>query len=182
MALTNLTAIDKALSRLNEMGVQVVMPPDVVPLIDTALERFALMIAGTKDAQLLRKDFSVAVASGVGDLSVALAASEPLLQECVGGAFVVSTAGVQFHYLPDRTQLNLMRPAIVPYWINDKGTLRTRNTDGSLTSLTTTLTVTGQFKPIISSIPTQIQEKFIDVLAGTIRERAEVISGTPQVQ
>lgn len=181
MSLTNLTAISKATARLNEMGVEVILPPDIVPLISTALERFALMIAGTKDAQLLRKDFSVVVTGGTGDLATPLAASEPLLQECIGGAYVVTSGGTQLHYLPDRTQLALNRPTMIPYWINDKGTMRTRNTDGSLTSLSTTLTITGQFKPIISSIPTQIEEKFIDVLAGVIKERAEV-SSAPQVQ
>lgn len=176
MALTNLTAISKAVSRLNELGVEVILPPDIVPLISTALERFALVIAGSKDAQLLRKDFTVAITSGTGDLATPLAASEPLLQECIGGAYVVSTAGVQFHYLPDRTQLSLSRPTMIPYWTNDRGTMRTRNTDGSLTSLSTTLTVTGQYKPIISSIPTQAEERFIDVLAQVIKERVEVSS------
>lgn len=172
MALTNLIAISRAISRLNEAGTPVILPPDVLPLIMEALERFARNEAKIPEtAQLLRKDFSVTVSAGVGSLTASLTAAEPLLAECLSSAYVVSSAGVQFHYLQDRVQLNLARPMMIPYFINDQGTLRTRNTDGSLTSLNTTMTITSQYIPAIGSVPSQREEVFLNTLAEVIRER-----------
>jgi hypothetical protein len=174
MALTVLTAINRAIERLGEGERPVIDPADAQALIPDALKRFAEIVAQNSElAPLLRTDFSVTVSSGTGSLTTALTASEPLLAKFLPMAYVVTSTGVQLHYLPDRTQLGLSRSNILPYYCNDKGTIRTRNTDGSLTSLSTTLTITGQYSPTISNVPTQIEELFIDVLAGMIQARTQ---------
>lgn len=179
MALTVLTAINRAIERLGENSPPGAQTPlidsaDAQALIPDALKRFAEIVAQNSElAPLLRKDFSVAVSSGTGSLTAALTDTEPLLAKYLPMAYVVTSSGVQLHYLPDRTQLGLTRSNILPYFTNDEGTIRTRNTDGSLTSLSTTLTVTGQYSPTIGDVPTQIEEMFIDVLAGMIQARGQ---------
>lgn len=178
MALTNLTAIDRAISRFAEGDQPIVFPSDVLPLITDSLKRFAQIVAGNpQTAPLLREDFIVTVTSGTGSLSASLSAAEPLLAEFLPMAYVVTSGGVQLHYLADRTQLNLARPTMLGYFINDEGTIRTRNmSDGSLTSLSTTLTITGQFVPTIGDVPVQLEELYLNVLAEMIKERM----GVPQ--
>ncbi len=174
MALTTLTAINRAIERLGEGAAPVIEPADAQALIPDALKRFAELVAQNAElAPLLRKDFSVSVSSGMGSLTTALTDSEPLLARFLPMAYVVTSAGVQLHYLPDRTQLGLERPRMIPYYTNDAGTIRTRNTDGSLTSMNESLTVTGQYSPTIGDVPTQIEEMFIDVLAGMIQARTQ---------
>lgn len=179
MALTVLTAISRVLSRINEGPTPTVLPPDVEPLIPDALKKFAQIVGKDPDTrQLLRKDFSVAVVSGVGSLTASLTAAEPLLTEFLPSAHVVTANGVQLHYLPDRTQLNLARPTMLGYYINDESVLRTRNTpDGSLTSLNTTLTITGQCVLTIGDVPSQLEELYVDVLEGMVKERMAVPQG-----
>lgn len=84
--------------------------------------------------------------------------------------------------LPDRAQLSLSRPlGFYIYWINDDGTLRTRNTDGSLTSLSTTVTCTANFIPIITSIAGQeLETIFLDVLERGLKSRASVAQEAAQ--
>ena len=162
------------MSRLNEgdSAKNRVFPGDILPLIDDALTKFAKVVAeDAEQAPLLRKDYSITVTSGTGDLTASFTAAEPLLVDYLPGAYLVTSGGVQLQYLPDRTQLGLSRPSLVPYWINDKGTMRTRNTDGSLTSLSTTITLTGQFAPTITDVPFQLEDLFLDVLAEMVKAR-----------
>lgn len=174
MALTVLTAVNRAIERLGEGNTPVIEPADAQALIPDALKRLAGLVGQNAElAPLLRKDFSVTVTSGTGSLTTALTAAEPLLAKFLPMAYVVTSTGVQLHYLPDRTQLGLGRPMMIPYYTNDEGTIRTRNTDGSLTSLSTTLTITAQYSPTIGDVPTQIEEMFIDVLAGMIQARTQ---------
>lgn len=175
MALTNLTAINRTLSRMAEDGAPAAYPADVLALIPDALKKFAQIVARNPDiAPLLRKDFSVVVTSGTGSLVASLTAAEPMLEEFMDSAYLVTTAGIQLQHLPDRTQLNLARPTMIPYWTDDAGTLRTRNTDGSLTSLNTTITITSQYTPLISSVPSQLEELFIDTLTLMLKSRQAV--------
>jgi len=175
MALTILTAINRVLSRMAEANEPSAYPPDIEALIPDALKKFAQIVAKNPDiAPLLRKDFSIVVTSGTGSLVASLTAAEPMLEEFLDSAFLVTSTGVQLHHLPDRTQLSLKRPQMIPYYTDDAGTLRTRNTDGSLTSLNTTITATAQYVPTIGDVPNQLQELFIDTLALMLKSRAAV--------
>ena len=172
--MTNQQAIDRVMSRLAERDdtKDRVFPADLLPLIDDALTRFATVVAQDEEkSQLLRKDYTIAVASGTGDLTASFTAAEPFMADFADGAYLVTTGGVQLHYLTDRTQLNLARPSMIPYWTIDKSSLRTRNTDGSLSSLTTTVTATGQYIPLITSVPVQLEDTLIDILEDMIKSR-----------
>lgn len=176
MSLTNLTAIDRVLSRLNETGGPVILPADVLPLIPDSLKKFAQLVASMPESrQLLRKDFSVTITSGTGSLAASLAATEPLLAEFLPSAYVVTATGVQLHYLPDRMQLTFARPTQIGYFTNDEGTIRTRNvSDGSLTSLSTILTITAQFVPTVGDVPSQLEDLYLDTLEKMIKGRVSV--------
>lgn len=186
MALTVQTAIDRVMSRLNEGGTPVVLPPDIQPLITDSLEQTAEVVSGSSSPQvrqLLRKDFSIAVASGVGSFATAFADPEPPLRRALPTAYLVTAAGDVMQNLPDRTQLSLARPlGFFVYWILDGVILRTRNKDGSLTSLSTTVTATVTFVPLITSIDGQeIEEIFLSVLERLIKNRLSIVE-PPKVQ
>lgn len=174
MALTNLTAINRALAYLDEDGTPAAYPADVQTLIGDALKKLALTVAAHPDnRQLLRRDYSITITSGTGSLATALATTEPPLIEALPSAHLLITSGTNpMQYLPDRAQLSLTRPlGFFIYWTNDESTIRTRNTDGSLSSLSTTITATCNYIPLISSVPTQLEDQFVALLAGEIKSR-----------
>ena len=149
--------------------------PEVDAALPAALNAFGDKIA--KDARpdirnLLRKDFSVTITSGTGSLSTAFTASEPLIAENVkDGNLYVTSGTTPCQWLPDRTQLGLTRPAFFIYYTIDGTTLRTRNiTDGSLTSLSTTMTVTGNYVPLLSSVPSQLEDELVEEVIKVITE------------
>jgi hypothetical protein len=179
MALTVLTAISRVMSRLNDQGVQVILPPDLQPLITDALEKTAEVVANNQNPnirQLLRKDFTITVSSGTGSLAAAFADAEPPLLGALPSAYMSTSSGAVMQNLPDRQQLSLTRPlGFYVYWINDNGTLRTRNTDGSLTSLSTTVTGTVNYVPAITSINgKELETIFLDQLELMVKERFAV--------
>lgn len=174
MALTNLIAINRALAYLDEAGTPAAYPADVQTLIGDALKRFAVVVAASEtDRQLLRKDYSITITSGVGSFAAAMATTEPPLIEAIPTAYLVITSGASpMQYLPDRAQLTLTRPlGFFIYWSYDEGNLRTRNTDGSLTSLSTTVTATMQYIPLISSVPSQLENRLIEILVEMLKTR-----------
>lgn len=175
MALTVLTAINRALGRLAEGDTPMAYPADDQVLVTDALRMFSIAMAqDPQNAQLLRKDFFIAATSGVGSLSASLAAAEPMIAEFLPTAHLVAMGSTTpMQYLPDRFQLSLARPlGFFVYFCNDQGTLRTRNTDGSLSSLNTTVTATAQYTPTIGDVPTQLEELFLNMLAEIIKSRA----------
>lgn len=187
MALTVLTAIDRIMSRLNEGPTPLVYPADIQPLITDALERTAEIVADSDNPdtrQLLRKDFTITVTAGTGSFAAAFADTEPPLRKSLPSAYMVTTGGDVMQNLPDRVQLGLARPLnFYIYWINDNGTLRTRNKDGSLTSLTTTVTGTVNYVPIITSIDGQeLETIFLDVLEKAVRDRVGEQAGQAVAQ
>lgn len=176
MALTVNTAINRVLARFAEGETPLAYPADLEGLIPKVLERTAEMVAvhpNPNVRQLLRKDFSISIASGVGSLASAFADAEPPLLSALPLAYMVTTAGDLMHNLPDRVQLGLTRPVgFFIYWTNDNSTLRTRNKDGSLTSLTTTVTGTTQYVPAITSVNgKELEEIFLDEFEKLIRAR-----------
>lgn len=151
---------------------------DIAVAIPTALNRFGEKIANdprTDIRNLLRKNFSVTITSGVGDLSTALTGAEPLIiNEIMAGNSYVTNGTQPCQHLPDRTQLGLTRPNFFIYYCIDSSNIRTRNTDGSLSSLNTTLTITGNYAPLLSSVPSQMEDEFIDAVINVVRPPAEV--------
>jgi len=158
---------------LAKTGYDLFQGGDVEAAVPTCLFRFARMTAMSPimwKRELLKKDFSATIASGTSDLSASLTAAEPLLIEFISSAFVTDSNGNMLQYLPDRFQLKLKRPAMFIYFTVDKSTLRTRNTDGSLTSLSTTVTIVGAFAPTLANVPAQLEDDFVDVVVAYLQE------------
>lgn len=161
--MTTFELIDRVLSKLGEPSP--IAGPEIEGILPLALRAFAVMIAAGPNRELLRKDFSVTITAGVGDLTASLDAAEPLLLEAMQSAEIYSTGGTTpWQFLPDRAQLGLSRPNMFVYYTVEKTNLRTRNTDSSLTSLATTATVTASYVPALSSVPSSIEDILVDVV------------------
>lgn len=172
--MTALELIDQVLSKLGEAQIA---GPEIEGVLPQALRALARQVAYSPNRELLRKDFSVSVASGTGDLTTALTASEPLLLECIDHAAIYGTSDTTpWQYLPDRVQLGLKRPSMFVYFTVDKSTLRTRNTDGSLTSLTTTATVTSNYVPSLANVPSSIEDDLVDVVIRILAPTVEAVA------
>ena len=164
---------DRVLSKLGE---DAVTGGDIEGVVPNALRRFATNVAynpKTWIRELLRKDFQITVTAGLGDLTTPLTANEPLIIDRTWASNLFVTNGtIPMQPLPDRTQLNLERPKFFVYYTVDGNLLRTRNLDGSLTSLSTTVTITGNFVPLLANIPNQLTDDFVDVVVGYFLEGA----------
>ncbi len=159
-----LSLIDQVLGRTGEG----VAGPEIEVFLPTALGRFGESVANDPRPnvrELLRKEFTIPVVSGVGDLSTALTDAEPLLASALPAANLYITAGTQpMQYLPDRVQLGLGRSNIFIYYAIEGNSLLTRNTDGSLTSLNTTITATASYVPSLANVPAQLEDEFVDLV------------------
>jgi hypothetical protein len=160
-----LTAVlfDRVLAKLEGA----IAGPEIEQVLPTALSMLAKKVAESKEpsyCQLLKKDFSVTVTSGTGSLTTPLTASEPLLVEYLPQATVSTAGGVKLHYLPDRTQLELDRPKLLIWYTVDNSTLRTKNTDGSLSSLNTTVTITAN-----ATVPDILSDDLVEIVVGLLQ-------------
>ena len=146
--------------------------PEIEQVLPTALSMLAERVAKSTEpsySQLLKKDFAVTVTNGTGSLTTPLTASEPLLVEYLPQAIAVTSSGVRLHYLPDRTQLELDRPRLFIWYTVDNSTLRTKNTDGSLTSLSTTVTITANYVPTLASVPDNLSDDLVEIVIGLLQ-------------
>jgi hypothetical protein len=146
--------------------------PEIEQVLPTALSLLANKVAKSNEpsySQLLKKDFTVTVTSGTGSLTTPLTASEPILVEYLPQAIAVTANGVKLHYLPDRTQLELERPRLLMWYTVDNSTLRTKNTDGSLLSLSTTVTITANYTPTIANVPDLLSDDLVEIVIGLLQ-------------
>lgn len=152
---------------------------DIAVAIPTALNRFGEKIAADLRPDirnLLRKDFAVTITNGTGSLAAALTAAEPLIiNEIMAGNAYVTNGTQPCQWLVDRAQLGLTRPPFFIYYCIDNSSVRTLNTDRSLTSLNTTLTITSNYTPSLTSVPFQLEDNFIDLVV-------EIMSPLPAVE
>jgi hypothetical protein len=163
---------DRVLSKLGENGP--IYGGDIEMAAENALHRFATNVAYSPRRwmrELLRKDFSVTITSGTGDLTASLTASEPLMiDRSWADNFFITSGTTPLQPLPDRTQLSFTRSTMFIYYTIDGNTIRTRNTDGSLSSLSTTLTITGNYVPTLANVPDQLTDDFVDVVVAYLLE------------
>ena len=139
-------------------------PKDVVQvstrlyvLIPDALKSLSYRVMNSDDPvlrQKLIKDFSVTATSGTAPLTTPLTASEPMIWEGLSKSTMMHSSSVYpFQHLPDRTSLIIDRPrfGLIYDWV-DGSTLRTKDTSGSLTGLTGTVTISGSYIPVITTV------------------------------
>jgi hypothetical protein len=159
--------IDRVLVRMEGK----IAGPEVEQILPTALTMLAKQVAESKEpsvCQLLKKDFTVTVTGGTGSLTTPLTASEPILLEYLPQALAFTSNGLQLHYLPDRVQLNLERSNLFIWYTVDNSTLRTKNTDGNLSTLATTVTITANYVPLIASVSDLLSDDLVDIVVALL--------------
>lgn len=142
----------------------------IIALSKIALQRLATLIATARTEpfaqalrQLARKDVTVNIVAGVGDLTAAKTAVEPILAD------QISTAEVYFsgitrrgQYVPDRSALSLDRTPGFPFFtvVGDQMIVRYNNT-----SPTATATIRGPVVRTLANIPPTLNDKFAQLVA-----------------
>ncbi len=168
--MTVLELIDRVLSKLGEPAM--IIGPEIEAALPTCLNRFADSVAADpKLRELLSKNFVITLASGVGNLTTAFTATEPLIIEQMEQADVTHTSStLPLQPLPDITSLRLPHSKMVIYYTVHGQELHTRNTDGSLTSLTGSVNIHGSYVPSLADVPAQLKDMFVDVVVGYLNE------------
>ncbi len=160
-----MTALDLIDIVLSKIGETTIAGPEIEGILPLALSKLSVRVADSSDRPLLRKDFAITVTAGVADLTTHLTATEPLLMECINHAEIYSSGGTTpWQFLPDRVQLGLTRPQMFIYFAIDKSDLRTRNTDGSLTSLGVSATITASYVPLLASVPVLLEDELVNLV------------------
>jgi|SRR5882724_3345916 len=139
-------------------------------LAPQAMAVLARRVAADKDmADLLRKDFSLTVASGTASLTTPLTASEPLMIQFLQFAKITSADSNQpWQYLHDFTLLSLSRPTFGLIFFTVEGSsLQCTDTTGATGSLSTTATANSSFIPLVATISGigDLEEQSVQILA-----------------
>jgi hypothetical protein len=116
-------------------------------------------------AELLRKNFTVALVAGSADLTTHTSAAEPMLPEQI---VKVTFPGLEHEMqrMPDEESLNMPWPSVWAYYAIFNNTMGTRNTDGNRTTLEGNATVRASYVPTIDHVPSQLAPLLIQILAG----------------
>jgi hypothetical protein len=148
--------------------------PVIVSRIPSACDKFSELVAMLKnERELLRADYSISVVSGVGSLSTALTSATPLKSQFANGWSVyASDSTFPYGYCANKESLLLDRPTSVGWFAVDGSSLLVVDSLGSRTP-TATYTVRGNFICNIGTVPIQIEDKFIDVLAAEVMPEAQ---------
>lgn len=143
-------------------------------MVNQAMSLLAQEVAANQ-SQLLQKDFSVTISSGLGSLTTSLTASEPMLLLSAPLApisdITSSDATQPWQYLPGLDQIYLDRPTfgMVFYTVNGSDLIAT-DTTGALSSLSTTAVCHTYFVPLPASLSgtPQLEEWGIKSLADLV--------------
>jgi hypothetical protein len=122
----------------------------------------------------LKKDFTIAVTSGVGDLTTSTTASEPMLDNALNQATITSAdSSFPWQYIPTYEVLSLSRPTYgLIYFSVKNGNLVATDADGALGSLSTSATASCNFVPLPSSLSgsLDLEELGISTLAKLVAD------------
>lgn len=147
--------------------------PRIVSFVPSVLQTLANRIANhTIDRpavrELLRKDFSVSVVSGVGALGTSMTAAEPLLEEFARGWVVTSTSDLTlgrpfpYSYTVDKAALQHDFPLGVGRFTYDSSSLLVVTTAGVRTP-TATYVVHGAYTPTLPLLPSALDDDALNV-------------------
>lgn len=141
-------------------------------MVNQAMAIMAQAIASDPSERVrnqLKKDFLITVSSGVGSLTTALTASEPMLEQAINQATVTSAdSSFPWQYIPTYEVLSLSRPTYgLIYFSIKNGSLVPTDTDGVLGSLSTTATVSANYVPLPATLSgnLDLEEQGIATLA-----------------
>lgn len=154
--------------------------PAIVSFFPSILQTLASRIADkTIDRpavrELLRKDFSVSVSSGVGDLSSDFTAAEPLLEGFARGWVVTSSSDLilgraqAYSYKADRASINHGLPVGLGFYTVDGNSLVVVTATGNR-SVSANYTIHGGFVPSLANLPVTLQDDFLSIGVELIRE------------
>ena len=162
-------------------GVNITVP-HILALVPTALELWTRAIMSDREKRdFLRSTFTPALTSGVLDLTTYVdgTAAAISLQELRNSTIYTTISGVRtpMTWVSSQAQLNNPRfTNSAPAVYLEGTTLRTRNTDGSLTSLGSaalSFTVTS-YPTNFTNVPTRLEGDFIAFLADVVTRELAV--------
>jgi hypothetical protein len=167
MAASEAWAAQVTFARLVNKGVppEKIQIPNLVAMVPDALKRLTKAFAQFPESdarrQLFEAETTVALTAGVGDLA-ALEAANYLPDTIDPGNISHASSSWPLQPLADESQLNFPWPRFYIYYCIAGNQIKTRNTDGSLTSLSGTLGVVAMKIPTISELKEQLWAEFLD--------------------
>jgi hypothetical protein len=125
--------------------------------LPNALRTAASKVAESSDESVrtqLQKEFTVTLTAGKGSLASSLSAAEPMLVKFPFIRVEHSTLSYPLQPVPSlfRLQIEPANPDFGSYTVQSNQ-IHTKNTTGSLTSLTGNLSVTSQYIPTLALLP-----------------------------
>lgn len=158
--------------------------PRIVSFLPSIMQTLANRIADhtinrPSVRELLRKDFSVSVASGTVSLTTPLTAAEPLLEEFARGWIVTSVSdltlgrAMAYSFCVDKASFQQDKPKGIGYFLADGSSLYVMTTQGVRTP-TATYVIHGSYVPIITNLPVSLEDDALNVGVELLR------AGAPQ--
>jgi hypothetical protein len=167
MAASETWAAQATFARLVNKGVppQSIKMPNLVALVPDALKRLTKFLSTLPPEhpkrQILEAATTVTLASGVGNLA-ALEAANYLPDSIDPGKITHSSSTYPLQQVADELQLTFPWDTFFIYFCISGNKIKTRNTDGDLTTLTGSLNVVALLIPAIAALPEQLWTEFLD--------------------
>ncbi len=175
MSFTKDQVAEKVIARLIQDGEREdkILKPDIVSWIDEALRTLGLVVAASPDVlerNALQKVFSVTLTAGVGSLDDTATVSEPLIAKFPLVRVTHPSLTEPLLPLPSLQRL-ANEPANLDFgfYALNGGSIHTKSTNGSLTALTGTLSITGNFVPLIASLTTDQVSQLVDLIVSSVK-------------
>lgn len=157
------------------MTEQQLSKPRIVSFVPAALQLLANRIAEPENTtrqgvrQLLRKNFTVSVSAGVGDLTTAISAAEPLLLQFARGYLVYGTdSNYPYSYVADKASILQDFPkGIGRFTVNNSDLLVI--TAAGVRTPTASYTVQGPFVCTLANLKPTLDDDFLNTLYEVVK-------------
>lgn len=156
MAETDLSIATRVQAHLRAAGAQAPALPDIVPLLATARETLARMVAADPARRRELRPaapFEVVVAAGEGDLSTLLAEPSRLLLDSLTYADVRDAATGARLFFVSRTAYDLQQPGPYGYFTFEGQTILARLTGEAAGASNFTAEISGNYVPTSAEVP-----------------------------
>jgi len=159
-------AIERAIRKITPapargelVALRTALAVSIASALRTVAEMLALRAPEDVERQLLETTVStLAVTAGVADLAAWVLANPTYLTKTIDtGKIYTAAGGYPLQEVTDELQLTFPWPAFFIYFCISGNKIKTRNTDGLLTSLTDTLTVTLLAVPTLALLAVQLE-------------------------
>lgn len=146
-------------------------------MVSQAMAVMAQLVAANPNERVrnqLKKNFTVTVTNGIGSLTVATTAAEPMLDHTLNQATITSADSAQpWQYIPTYEVLSLNRPAYgLIYFTVRNGNIECSDLNGDLGVLDTSATLSANFVPLPETI-----SGMLDLEELAIATLAKVVAG-----